>query len=142
MERIYRHRASVVCVDKGRLLVCHFRDPFDQREFLTPPGGGIDDGETAVEAAFRETLEETGYSVSIDKASHLTGRYDFLWNGRIYDCETEWFLGSLESDLAQEVDDAPYNLSTLWLDLKDVSTALSYNKSILKSVNQLLTFIV
>ncbi len=45
-----------------RILLVYDEQPHRQG-VLTPPGGKIDDGETPVEAAKREFLEETGYSV-------------------------------------------------------------------------------
>ncbi len=43
----------------------------DFRVWVTP-GGGIEDGESPEDAAIRETFEETGYRVAIDR---LIGRY-------------------------------------------------------------------
>lgn len=58
------HGVGVVVVHKSKVLLMHrAKDtPFipDKWDFL---GGGIEDGETALEAAHRELLEESGISV-------------------------------------------------------------------------------
>jgi ADP-ribose pyrophosphatase YjhB (NUDIX family) len=41
------------------LMIAREKEPF--RDALAFPGGGIEDGESAVDAARRELLEETGY---------------------------------------------------------------------------------
>ncbi len=53
--------AYLICFENNKLAV--IRDP--QGYFL--PGGGIDDNENFEECLKRECLEETGFSVSIDK---------------------------------------------------------------------------
>jgi ADP-ribose pyrophosphatase YjhB (NUDIX family) len=42
--------------------------------FHTLPGGRVEPGETLVEAALRETLEESGYSVVVGRLVHITER--------------------------------------------------------------------
>src|SRR5262245_50329253 len=71
-----RIRASVVCVYRAQLLCVRLRDPLTRIDRLFVPGGEIEPGETAAAAAYRETLEETGYQVEIAQDSQLTIRHD------------------------------------------------------------------
>jgi 8-oxo-dGTP pyrophosphatase MutT (NUDIX family)/putative intracellular protease/amidase len=54
---------AVLRDDQGRLLVTEGRDDAKGETFYRPPGGGIEFGETAVQAARREILEELGVEV-------------------------------------------------------------------------------
>ena len=53
----------VVPDDKGRILLV--RQHHENRDIWMLPGGGIEEGENAAEAAAREVLEETGVSVEV-----------------------------------------------------------------------------
>jgi ADP-ribose pyrophosphatase YjhB (NUDIX family) len=57
------HGASACLVDDRNrvLMIAREKEPF--RDALAFPGGRIEDGESAVEAARRELFEETGYRV-------------------------------------------------------------------------------
>lgn len=59
-----RVSARAVVVDRdGRVLLVRHRA--GDREFHVLPGGRVEPGETAAEAAAREVLEETGFHVSV-----------------------------------------------------------------------------
>jgi ADP-ribose pyrophosphatase YjhB (NUDIX family) len=59
-------RAKVVCLlrNAGRILLIRGTDPHDGREFLLPPGGGVEFGETLEQAIVREIEEEVGVRLS------------------------------------------------------------------------------
>ncbi len=67
-ERIVREGARVLLADpSGKLLLLRAHDPHDpQRSWWFTPGGGVDPGESAREAAARELREETGHIVNPD----------------------------------------------------------------------------
>lgn len=75
LEKLYgnkiRTRVCGICVDdKGRLLVVNMKgisSDFQQnRPFFAPVGGGVELGETAIDALKREFLEEAGLEIEID----------------------------------------------------------------------------
>jgi 8-oxo-dGTP pyrophosphatase MutT (NUDIX family) len=51
---------GLVFDENGRILLVHWRDPVGGREFLEPPGGRHEPGESLEEAVRREVAEETG----------------------------------------------------------------------------------
>lgn len=54
------------------LLVQHQHDDIQGGEsWWVPPGGGVDGGESLVECAQRETLEETGLSVELGRIAYI-----------------------------------------------------------------------
>ncbi len=73
------------------MLLLRFRDPFDGSEKWEPPGGGIDQGETAYDAATRELLEETGLRLPLDPEPVLFRR-QYRWKGRDHDHLEALFL--------------------------------------------------
>ena len=111
---INRIRAGMVCVDDEKILSIKQRDPKSREEFWSLPGGGIEADETALEAAIRETREETGYSV-VAKSRSFTNDYEFFWNGQTYNCRTHWFEGALASPKPAEVISEADIVACRWL---------------------------
>jgi 8-oxo-dGTP diphosphatase len=64
-----RPRAAVVLIHDGRIALIERMTPL--RHYWVLPGGGIEHGESAAEAASREALEELGIAVTI--VGHLEG---------------------------------------------------------------------
>jgi 8-oxo-dGTP pyrophosphatase MutT (NUDIX family) len=86
-----RPAARVVCVDgSGRVLLMHWRDAVSGQTVWEPPGGGIDPGETPLEAARRELTEETGLPGEAVLDRWLPVQRDFIWLGVRY-VKTERF---------------------------------------------------
>jgi 8-oxo-dGTP diphosphatase len=75
VDEVIKYTADVVLVTRdGRVLLIEREyDPFAGRWAL--PGGHVDAGETSLEAAVRELVEETGVVVEAD-ALRLVGVYD------------------------------------------------------------------
>lgn len=70
--RLHRVGARVLLVDDAgsspRLLMVLGHDPDDPaRDFWFTPGGGLEHGESARDAAVRELAEETGYQLDTDE---------------------------------------------------------------------------
>jgi ADP-ribose pyrophosphatase YjhB (NUDIX family) len=133
-----RLRASTVCEADGHLLVVRLRDPASGVEAFYPPGGGIEEGEAPVDAARRETLEETGLHVEVDAAGELVATYPFVWNANDYDVTTHFFYAtSAKSDLPAVVD-ADYHRGAKWLPTLEALDEMAVHPAIAAPVGRLL----
>jgi 8-oxo-dGTP pyrophosphatase MutT (NUDIX family) len=93
---IERRAARVLVVDvAGRVLMLRGCDPADPGQpYWFTVGGGLEPGESVVEAAMRELFEETGLRVSVDEvgAPVWNDVTEFPFDGRRYRQEQAWFL--------------------------------------------------
>ena len=130
MKRI---RASALCFSNQQWLCVHLKDPQSGKVFILPPGGEIEPGETPINAAQREALEETGYSVEVDAKTELIVDYQFLWMGKNYDCRTHFFIAKLQGGLeiasprSQTVERESYILKSEWLTTEQLLKALEFH---------------
>ena len=58
-----RKRVTLLIVDTDKILLIHRHR--DGQEYYIIPGGGVEEGETVVEAAHREAAEETGLVIEL-----------------------------------------------------------------------------
>jgi ADP-ribose pyrophosphatase YjhB (NUDIX family) len=80
-RRAIKPRAAAVVINGDRVLV--MRRHKRGRDYAVLPGGGVEEGETAAEAALRELHEETTLVAEIDR---------LLWTGRHNDRPAWYFL--------------------------------------------------
>lgn len=85
-----RLRSSVLCIENNRLLALKYEGASGEG-FWGVPGGAVENHETPLQAALRETREETGYFVELTCDPQLAIEYDFSWQNKIYHCRTHWF---------------------------------------------------
>ena len=73
----YRLRpgAYAILPDRGRLLVTHQAAPTPE---LQLPGGGIDAGESPLQALYREVFEETGWLISGPRRLGAFRRFTYM----------------------------------------------------------------
>lgn len=133
-----RFRTSIVCIHNDKLLTFKAVDPHDGREFFLLPGGKIENGETAPEAAIRETLEETGYQVTIETSSAIEREYSFHWNGQEYSCFTLFYRAHLKTPFAQLIKDQSYNHGVVWIPKEEISSQINYHPDILSAILELI----
>lgn len=135
-----RTRACAVCVSRAQLLCVQLRDPSTRIAHLFPPGGAVEPGETAADAAVRETVEETGYLVRVQARAPVVAHYPYTWNGQPFDVTTYFFAAELidPEAPARLVRDANYVEAARWVALSDVPRALGFNRDILAAVLTLL----
>lgn len=89
-----RPAARMLCLDSAeRVLLLHFRDPFDGHQLWEPPGGGLEAGESPLEAVVREWGEETGFPLPQLVAASTYVARDVVWRGARWIVDEEFFLG-------------------------------------------------
>jgi 8-oxo-dGTP pyrophosphatase MutT (NUDIX family) len=83
VDIVTRAAVRVICLDRdSRVLLLHWRDPFDGNRLWEPPGGGIEPGESPVDSARRELVEETGLDPHPIAEHFRLVQRDVIWDGR------------------------------------------------------------
>ena len=108
---MFQTRATLICVQEGRLLTC-----WDERfpDFFALPGGAVQTGESSAAAARREWHEETGLRADVTRCATLE-RF-FHWEGRERHEFGFFFRVELTGKLPATVLDNPH-VFFRWLDV-------------------------
>jgi 8-oxo-dGTP diphosphatase len=83
MSKNIRIRASALIVDGGSVLLVEYKNENDDGVHYNLPGGGLEPGETLVEAVKRETKEEACIDVEVGSVAFVY-EYEPLRNDNIY----------------------------------------------------------
>lgn len=95
---VVREVARGLLFDGARLLMIRWRDPSTGHEFLEPPGGAREAGESFEDAVRREIAEETGISgVEVERFVREL-RHVFTFDGRAYDSRERYFVCRLRDE--------------------------------------------
>ncbi|GHA49164.1 NUDIX hydrolase [Amylibacter ulvae] len=75
IEYVTRPGAYGVLIRGEDVLLTHQAKPFSETQL---PGGGIDPGETAIQALHREVIEETGWRIEVFRRLGAYQRYTYM----------------------------------------------------------------
>jgi len=67
----HRIRSAALIIEGNRVLLVKHRHPRTGKEFLVPPGGGLQHPKSIYDCARRETFEETGLSVEMGTIAYV-----------------------------------------------------------------------
>ncbi|MEU9123196.1 NUDIX domain-containing protein [Streptomyces sp. NPDC048506] len=132
-ENFCRRSARVVLIDEAdRVLLFRFHvdpeHPEGGHAWCTP-GGGVEDGESLVEAAARELHEETGLSVEPDvlgaKVAETSGYADLGWaKGMFQDVFFHCRIATHRVDIdGQGADELRYHAGYRWWPLDELAAS-------------------
>ncbi|GAA1787959.1 hypothetical protein GCM10009682_07530 [Luedemannella flava] len=111
-----RPAVRVVCVDKrSRVLLLNWCDPHDGALLWEPPGGGIEPGESPLQAARRELTEETGLDPASIVDRPVAVPRDTVWNNKRHIGDELFYLARVNGhadEISRDglVEDEPVNL--------------------------------
>ena len=117
--------------DRDRVLLIHDRLDLDRTDsHWVAPGGGLEDGETLIEAAVREVYEETGLRVELPATAQpvFVDRELFSFAGEQIDQTNYYFLARVASDTPiQPIEPTEYEaviaLGSRWWPLPELEAA-------------------
>lgn len=137
-----RTRASAVIIHNDQILTFRAVDPHNHKEYHFLPGGKVEPGETPLEAAARETYEETGFEIILEPSSAVDKEYNFLWNNEVFNCLTLFYRGTLKSPFqtirSSAHEEPDYNKGVVWIPVLQAREIFSYTFEIRDAVLEIL----
>lgn len=125
-----RNRGSTIILDKGKVALIKRTKPFVT--YFVFPGGGIEDGETPEEAAIRETYEELGVHVRIQRLFKI-----LPYSGTQYYYLADIIGGTFGAGSGDEFKSLSLEKGSyepMWIDLKDLSSYDVRPKEIVEAI--------
>lgn len=125
-------RPSTLIIRDNKLLV--LRSRYWDREFYLLPGGAIENDETLIETAIRETKEETNYDVEITKLLYLQEWIDKERNKNVLDVI---FLGKIVGGEETHLNDVSNHIQAIeWKTVAELKTTTFFPTGILSKIEQ------
>ncbi|MEK4520417.1 NUDIX domain-containing protein [Psychrobacillus sp. FSL W7-1457] len=125
-----RNRGATIILEQGRVALIKRTKPFTT--YYVFPGGGIEDGETPEEAAIRETYEELGVHVRIQRLFKV-----LPYSGTQYYYLAVIVSGTFGAGCGDEyvsTSQEKGKYEPIWIDLKDLSTLDVRPKEIVEAI--------
>ena len=120
---IKKHSAGGVIMDQDRVLTISWTT----HDYISFPKGGVNQNETAEDAAIREVFEETGYRAKILR-SIGSWTYQYDERGERYEKKVDYFLMERVDDHAPTPHREPgEDFENLWLDTDNALIRLSFD---------------
>lgn len=122
MTPIQRTRVAAYALitdERRRVLLCRIAPTVAPGEVWTLPGGGIEFGESPVEAVVREVEEETGFVVDVDRLIDVSDRLftDAQGGGDLHAIRIAYRVRIIAGGLRDEVDGSTDTCA--WFALED-----------------------
>lgn len=102
--------------------------------WLDMPKGHIKEGESAEQAAVRETREETGLEVKPDRFFRYNDTYWFVGDGAKIKKRITYFIARVSANAAVRI--SHEHIGYVWLDFDEAMAQSRFQKPIIKSANQ------
>lgn len=132
MDRVYKLSACILAITTdGKILTATRRNS----PVLALPGGKLDDGETLLQCALRETIEETGMNFNGHSPFHLYGAVIPGRDGRDFYCQAFGILVNGSSDEIQIPGGIEQGITAAWhtpMELLCKGAFVQYNAETLK----------
>ena len=123
-------RPSVVLIKGTKILL--LKSKYSSGEFYLLPGGGNEGFETIEETAIRETKEETGYDIRIEKLLYLS---EWIEKKRNKNVLYIIFLGKIKGGKETHLNDPCLEKDNIqaieWVEVKDLNKIKFYPEKII-----------
>lgn len=105
--------------DKNHILYLHAVEPKTEKHFWIMPGGGLIQEESFEDAAIRETIEETGLSITLGPWVWIR-RHKYVWNGKPLDQYERYFVGWTSNSNINADEPDSYIIGHRWWSLPEI----------------------
>ena len=112
-DPVLRPTVRVLLIDDAERVLLFASDSDSGEPFWFPPGGGIEPGESAEEAARRELREETGLGDLALAGEIGRRRHVVTWNGVLHDFRERWFLARVPAFTIDTSGFTPLEIATI-----------------------------